>query len=97
MKPICYKWVYFVKLNSDGTLNSYKVRLVVVGNKQEHGIECDETFASVAKMTIVRTILSIAASNRWYLLHQMDVKNVFLQGNLTEDIYNSSSRSILVI
>ena len=55
IKPIGCKWVYFVKLNSDGSLNCYKARLV-------------------AKMTTVRTILSIATSNGWSL-HQMDVKN----------------------
>jgi len=78
--------VYSVKLDSDGSLNRYKARLVALGNKQEYGIDYDETFAPVAKMTIVRTILSIAASNGWSL-HQMDVKNVFLHGDLTEDIY----------
>jgi hypothetical protein len=86
IKPIGCKWVYSVKLNSDGSLNRYKARLVALGNKQEYGIDYDETFAPVAKMTTVRTILSIAASNGWSL-HQMDVKNAFLHGDLTEDIY----------
>jgi len=66
--------VYSVKLNFDGSLNRYKARLVALGNKQEYGIGYDETSAPVAKMTTVRTILSIAASNGWSL-HQMDVKN----------------------
>jgi hypothetical protein len=86
VKPIGCKWVYSVKLNSDGSLNRYKARLVALGNKQEYGIDYDETFAPVAKMTTVRTIISIAASSGWSL-HQMDVKNAFLHGDLTEDIY----------
>jgi hypothetical protein len=86
IKPIGCKWVYYVKLNYDGSLNRYKARFIALGNKQKYGIDYDETFAPVAKMTVVRTILSIAASNEWSL-HQMDVKNVFLHGDLTEDIY----------
>lgn len=62
VKPIGCKWVYSVKLNSDGTLNCYKARLVALGNKQEYGVDYDETFALVAKMTSIRTILAIAAS-----------------------------------
>ncbi|CAJ2628294.1 unnamed protein product [Trifolium pratense] len=86
VKPIGCKWVYSVKLNSDGSLNRYKARLVALGNKQEYGIDYDETFAPVSKMTIVRTVISIAASSGWSL-HQMGVKNAFLHGDLTEDIY----------
>ena len=86
VKPIGCKWVYSVKLNSNGSLNCYKARLVALGNKQEYGIDYDETFAPVFKMTTVRTIISIAASSGWSL-HQMDVKNAFLHGDLTEDIY----------
>lgn len=79
------KWVYSIKLHSDGTLDRYKARLVL-GNKQEYGVDYEETFAPVAKMTTVRTIIAIAASQNWPL-HQMDVKNVFLHGDLKEDIY----------
>ena len=86
VKPLGCKWVYSVKLNSDGSFHRYKARLVALGNKQEYGVDYDETFALVAKMTTIRTVLSIAASKGWSL-HQMDVKNVFLHGDLAEDIY----------
>jgi hypothetical protein len=86
VKPISSKWVYTVKLKSDGSLDRYKARLVALGNKQEYGLNYEETFAPVAKMTTVRTILAIAASKAWHL-HQMDVKNAFLNGNLKEEIY----------
>jgi len=86
VKAIGCKWVFSVKLRSDGTLDRYKARLVALGNQQEYGVDYEETFAPIAKMTIVRTILSIAASQGWPL-HQMDVKNAFLHGDLKEDIY----------
>ena len=67
-------------------MDRYKARLVALGNKQEYGVDYEETFAPVAKMTTVRTILAITASQSWQL-HQMDVKNVFLHGDLQEEIY----------
>jgi hypothetical protein len=75
-----------LKLRSDGTLDWYKARLVALGNRQKYGVDYEETFALVAKMTTVRTVISIAASQGWPL-HQMDIKNAFLHGDLKEDIY----------
>ena len=49
-------------MKSDGSLDRYKARLVALRNRQEYGIDYDETFALVAKMTMVRTILAMAAS-----------------------------------
>jgi len=86
VKPIGSKWVFSIKLRSDGSLDRYKARLVALGNRQEYGIDYEETFAPVAKMTTIRTILAIAASQSWPL-HQMDVKNAFLHGDLKEEIY----------
>lgn len=53
IKLIGCKWVYSIKLNPDGTLARYKARLVALSNRQEYGIDYDETFAPVAKMTTV--------------------------------------------
>ena len=62
VKPIGCKLVYSIKLKSDGSLDQYKVSLVALWNRQEYGVNYDEAFAQVAKMTTVRTILAIAAS-----------------------------------
>ena len=51
-----------------------------------HDIDYDGTFSLVAKMTIVRTVIALEAAKGWHL-HQMDVKNVFLQGKLEEEVY----------
>ena len=74
-------------------MDRYKARLVALGNNKEYGVNYEETFAPVAKMTTVRTILTLAASNDWPL-HQMDVKNVFLHGDLKECIYMKPLRIV---
>ena len=86
VKPIGSKWVYIVKLKSDGSLDRYKAQLVALRNQQEYGLDYEETFTPVAKITTVRTILAIASSKS-LPLHQMDVKNAFLNGDLKEEIY----------
>ena len=65
-------------LKSDGSLDRYKVRLVALGNNQEYGLDYEETFAPLAKMTIVRTLIAIGATQSWPIL-QVDVKNAFAQ------------------
>jgi len=84
-KTIGCKWVYKVKHNVDGFVNKYKARLVAKGYAQTYGIDYEETYSPVAKMTTVRTIISMAVAKGWSL-HQMDVKNVFLHGDLQEEV-----------
>ncbi|RVW87678.1 Retrovirus-related Pol polyprotein from transposon RE2 [Vitis vinifera] len=69
--PLGCKWVYSVKVRYDGSLDRYKARLVALGNNQEYGVNYEETFAPVAKMTTIRTILALVASSDWPL-HHMD-------------------------
>ncbi|KAL6319714.1 hypothetical protein AAG906_026787 [Vitis piasezkii] len=52
--PLGCKWVYSIKVRSDGSLDRYKARLVALGNNQEYGVNYEETFAHVAKMTLAR-------------------------------------------
>ncbi|KAA0048580.1 putative mitochondrial protein [Cucumis melo var. makuwa] len=85
-RPIGYKWIYKIKTHFDGTIERYKTRLIPKGYSQEYGIDYEETFALVARMTSVRSLLAVAAAKQWPLL-QMDVKNVFLNGTLSEEVY----------
>jgi hypothetical protein len=82
------KWIFKHKFNSDGTLKQYKTRWVLCGFTQRHSVDYDETFSPVVKPTTVLTVLSLAVPHSW-LVHQLDVKNVFLHGTLTETAYYS--------
>lgn len=66
------KWVFTHKLKPDGTLDRYKARWVVRGFTQRAGVDFGETFTPVVKPATIRTVLTIAASNRWPT-RQLDV------------------------
>ena len=57
------------------------------GYAKTYGIDYEETFAPVAKMAIVRSVIAVVAAVKEWYMHQMDVKNAFLHGDLWEEVY----------
>lgn len=84
-----------MKKNADGTINKYKVRLVPRGFSQNHGLDYKETFSLVAKMVIVKSIISLAAFKRWKLW-QFDVKNAFLYEELDLQVFMEQTQGFVL-
>ena len=57
-----------------------------MGFTQEYEIDYEEIFALVARLSSVRTLITVYAACKWPLF-QMDIKNAFLNGELSEEVY----------
>ncbi|RVW22327.1 Retrovirus-related Pol polyprotein from transposon TNT 1-94 [Vitis vinifera] len=80
------RWVYRVKQEEHTSQPRYKARLVVKGFNQKKGIDFDEIFSPVVKMSSIRVVLGLTASLDLEI-QQMDVKTAFLHGDLDKEIY----------
>ncbi|KAE8684911.1 Actin-depolymerizing factor 1 [Hibiscus syriacus] len=84
-KALHNKWIYRIKEEHDGR-KRYKARLVVKGFQQKEGIDYNEIFSPVVKLSTIRLVLKIVAAENLHL-EQLDVKTAFLHGDLEEEIY----------
>jgi hypothetical protein len=94
-KPVGYKWMFKKKLRLDDTIDKYKAGLVAKGYTQKECEDFFDTYSPVTRLTIIRVLLSLAASNG-LLVHQMDVKTTFLNGELEEEIYMTQLNELVV-
>ncbi|CAL2243576.1 unnamed protein product [Prunus armeniaca] len=85
-KVVGFIWVFTLNHKADGSIDHYNARLIAKGYTQTYGVDYLETFAPAANLNTVHVLLSLAANRDWPLL-QFDVKNVFLHGDLKEEIY----------
>ena len=81
MNVIGTKWIFKNKFNEDGQVIRNKARLVCKVYAQIEGIDFEETFAHVARLESIRMFLAFACYKN-FKVYQMDVKYVFLNGEL---------------
>nr|KAJ0228624.1 hypothetical protein LSAT_V11C100040890 [Lactuca sativa] len=85
-KALGVKWILKRKMKVDGTIDKYKARLVIQGFGKKEDIDFFDTYAPVARISTIILLLALAAIHN-LLIHQMDVKTAFLNGDLDEEIY----------
>jgi len=85
-KAISNKWVYKIKRDSNDQVERYRARLVVKGYTQKEGIDFNEIFSPVVRLSTIRVVLAMCAIFNLHL-EQLDVKTAFLHGELEEEIY----------
>ena len=95
-RPITSKWIFNKKLRMDGSIERYKARLVIRGFDQKKGIDFFDTYSPVIKIAIIKTLIALAAIHD-LVMHQMDVKTAFLNGDLEEEIYMSQPEGCKIL
>ncbi|GJS91287.1 zinc finger, CCHC-type containing protein [Tanacetum coccineum] len=94
-KPLGYKWIFKRKLKVDGTIEKFKARLVIQGFKQKSGIDYFDTYAPVARISTIRLLIAMASIHS-LIIHQMDVKTAFLNGELDEEVYMNQPQGFIM-
>jgi len=93
-KCIPCKPVFKVKTNSDGTLDKFKARVVVLGYRQVKGIDYEETFAPFVDLSTIRLLFALAVELTYHI-HHVDVKTAFLNANIDKEIYTRPPKDLL--
>ena len=79
----------------DGTIDKHKARLVAKGYTQKHGIDYFATYSLIARITTIRVLIALASIHK-LVIHQMDVKTAFLNGELDEEVYMEQPEGFVV-
>ena len=86
VKSIRCKWVFKRKRSADEKVETYKAHFVIKGYRQHYGIDYDEIFSLVIMLKFIQIMLAIAAHTD-YKIWKIDVKIVFLNGELEGEVY----------
>ncbi|GJW84426.1 zinc finger, CCHC-type containing protein [Tanacetum coccineum] len=94
-KPLGCKWIFKRKLKVDETIEKFKARLVIQSFKQKSGIDYFNSYALVAHVSTIRLLIAMASIHN-LIIHQMDVKTAFLNGELDEEVYMNQPQGFIV-
>ena len=94
-KIVGCKWVYKTKYDSKGNVEKYKARLMAKGFTQREGIDYNKTFSLVSCKDSFVIIMALVAHYDLEL-HQMDVKTIFLNGDLEENVYMAQVKGFVM-
>ncbi|GJR67378.1 zinc finger, CCHC-type containing protein [Tanacetum coccineum] len=83
-KPLGCKWIFKRKLKVDVTIEKFKARLVIQDFRQKLGIDYFDTYALVSRINTIRLLIAMASIHN-LIIHQIDVKTAFLNGELDEE------------
>nr|GEZ03966.1 zinc finger, CCHC-type [Tanacetum cinerariifolium] len=95
-RPVGCKWIFKRKLKVDGTVKKFKAMLIIQGFKQKSGMDYFDTYAPVARISTI-TLLIAMASIHYLIIHQMDVKTAFLNGELEEGVYMNQPLGFIML
>ncbi|GJR77373.1 zinc finger, CCHC-type containing protein [Tanacetum coccineum] len=84
------------KLTVDETVKKFKARLVIQGLKQKSGIDYFDTYALVARISTIRLMIVMTSIHNLMIIHQMDVKTTFLNGELEEEVYMNQPQGFIM-
>ena len=91
-KIVGSKWIW---IDANGTVNSYKARLVAQGCSQRFGLDYEETFSPVVCFESVQSVIALGAQHK-FQLHQLDVTTAFLHGELSEEVFMEQPEGYIV-
>ncbi|WKA09025.1 hypothetical protein VitviT2T_026704 [Vitis vinifera] len=94
-KTIGCKWIFKRKLKQDGSIEKYKAHSVAKGFKQRNDVDYFDTFAPVTRIASIRVLFTLTSFHN-LVIHQMDVKTAFLNGDLEEKIYTDQPEGCVV-
>ena len=77
---------FWRKYNFDGSIEKYKTRLIAKGFSQKQNIDYFDTFAPITRISSIRVLFALVFIHK-LVVHQMDVKTTFSNGDLEEEIY----------
>nr|GEW14553.1 zinc finger, CCHC-type [Tanacetum cinerariifolium] len=94
-RPFVCKWIFKRKIKVDETFEKLKARLVIQSFKQKSGIDYFNTYPSVARISTIRLLIAMASIHN-LIIHQMDVKTAFLNGDLDEEVYMNQPQGFII-